>query len=106
MASGNRILVTGATGFLGRHGLAPLQRLGFEVHAVSSQPLSDAGSAEVRWHRANLFQVREMQAVMESARPTHLLHFAWYAEPGRFWNSPINFDWLNATLSLLKAFAE
>jgi nucleoside-diphosphate-sugar epimerase len=106
MASGKRILVTGATGFLGRHGLAPLRRLGFEVHAVSSKPVVDAGSTEVRWHRANLFEVREMRAVLESARPTHLLHFAWYAEPGRFWDSPINLDCLTATLSLLKAFAE
>ena len=30
-----RVLVTGATGFIGRHVLAPLQDLGFEVHAVA-----------------------------------------------------------------------
>ncbi|MBW8887534.1 MAG: NAD(P)-dependent oxidoreductase [Fibrobacteres bacterium] len=106
MSSGNRILVTGASGFLGRNSLVPLQRLGFEVHALSSKPAADAVSGQVRWHQANLFEVRQTQAVVESVRPTHLLHFAWYAEPGRFWNSPINLDCLTATLSLLKAFAE
>jgi len=30
-----KILVTGASGFIGRHTLAPLLQAGYEVHAVS-----------------------------------------------------------------------
>jgi nucleoside-diphosphate-sugar epimerase len=37
-------------------------------------------------------------------RPTHLLHLAWYAEPGAFWESPENERWLAASLALLDAF--
>ena len=33
-----RVLVTGASGFLGRHAIAPLLERGFEVHAVSRNP--------------------------------------------------------------------
>ncbi len=105
MATGERILVTGATGFLGRHALAPLRRQGFEVHALSSRPVTGQAATEAVWHQADLLDAGQTQAVLESIRPTHLLHFAWYAEHGRFWNSPFNLDWLSATLSLLKAFA-
>ena len=38
-------------------------------------------------------------------RPTHLLHFAWYAEPVAFWQSPENERWLAASVRLLEAFA-
>ena len=38
--------------------------------------------------------------------PTHLLHLAWYAEPGLFWRSPENLRWVEASLRLLRAFAE
>ncbi|MEZ4330502.1 MAG: NAD-dependent epimerase/dehydratase family protein [Myxococcota bacterium] len=33
-----RVLVTGATGFIGHHTLAPLVARGYEVHALSSRP--------------------------------------------------------------------
>jgi len=111
MTSPHRILVTGARGFIGRLALVPLQRLGFEVHAVSREPANiHAGHAGdspgVVWHEVDLLESRESRALVESIRPTHLLHFAWYAEHGLFWNSPCNLDWLSATASLLKAFAE
>ncbi|MEO6097431.1 MAG: NAD-dependent epimerase/dehydratase family protein [Fibrobacteria bacterium] len=98
--------MTGASGFLGRHALAPLRRLGFEVHAVTSMPVDGIGPTDVHWHRTDLLDAGQSQAVLESVRPTHLLHFAWYAEHGRFWNSPLNLDWISSTLSLLKAFVE
>jgi len=37
-------------------------------------------------------------------RPTHLLHSAWVAVPGRFWRDPENLDWLQGGLALLRAF--
>jgi nucleoside-diphosphate-sugar epimerase len=111
MKSPERILVTGATGFLGRHALAPLRGLGFEVHAVSSKPVDaeprdGLGPEEAHWHRADLLDAEQSQALIRSVRPTHVLHFAWYAEHGRFWSSPLNLDWINATLALLKAFVD
>lgn len=43
---------------------------------------------------------------MMKVRPTHLLHFAWYAEPGLFWESPENLRWLEASIFLLRSFRE
>jgi nucleoside-diphosphate-sugar epimerase len=99
-----RVMLTGATGFVGRHAIAPLLAAGYEVHAVSSREVPAAG--DVRWHRVDLLDSEQVVRAMEKMRPTHLLHFAWYAEPGRFWRSPENFRWLEASLALLRHFRQ
>ncbi len=100
-----RVLVTGATGFIGRHALTPLRNLGFEVHATARSVPEDS-PAEIHWHAVDLFAPDAVDALLAIIRPTHLLHFAWYAEHGKFWESPYNLDWLGASVTLLRAFAE
>jgi nucleoside-diphosphate-sugar epimerase len=39
-------------------------------------------------------------------QPSHLLHLAWYAEPGRYWTSRENLRWVRATLDLVTAFVD
>ena len=43
---------------------------------------------------------------MTRVRPESLLHLAWYAEHGRYWTSVENVRWVEATLRLLRAFAQ
>jgi nucleoside-diphosphate-sugar epimerase len=93
----SRILLTGATGFIGRH---VLPRLNGEVHAVTTHP-PPAGDG-VRWHRADLLSSAEIVA---EVRPDVLVHLAWYVEPGRYWTAPANIRWVEASLALLRAFA-
>lgn len=101
-----RVLLTGATGFIGRHAVAPLLRRGYEVHAVSSKsPDESDAAAAVRWHRADLLDGGDVSKLMRAVEPTHLLHFAWYAVPGKYWTSPENFRWVRASLDLLEAFS-
>jgi nucleoside-diphosphate-sugar epimerase len=103
MTLDRRVLVTGASGFIGRHALAPLVERGFEVHAVCERrPLA---IADVLWHEADLLAPGRSEALLESLRPTHLLHFAWYAVPGRYWTSSENTRWLEASIALAGAFA-
>jgi nucleoside-diphosphate-sugar epimerase len=97
-----RVLVTGASGFVGRQTLAPLRALGFEVHAVSRHP----GVADAIWHGADLLDAGAPARLCDRVRPTHLLHLAWYAEPGRYWTAPENLDWVSASTRLLRAFAD
>jgi nucleoside-diphosphate-sugar epimerase len=102
----SRVLVTGASGFIGRHALAPLAAAGFEVHAVtSSRPPADA-PAGVLWHRADLLAPDDAASLVGEVRPTHLLHFAWYTRPGAYWTASENLDWVAASLRLLRAFGE
>ena len=98
-----RVLVTGATGFIGRHTLAPLAARGFDVHAITSHAV-EARDPVARWHSVDLFDRHAVSALMASLRPSHLLHFAWYAEPGKFWSSPHNLSWTAASLDLLMDF--
>jgi nucleoside-diphosphate-sugar epimerase len=105
-----RVLVTGAGGFIGHASIAPLLAAGFEVHAVLSPEgaarNSDAAAdrTRVQVRRANLLDLGAIDALVEAVRPTHLLHFAWIATPGVYWQSEENFRWLAASQTLLRSF--
>ena len=107
-----RVLLTGATGFIGRHCLPSLLASGYDVHAVSSKP--NPGSrvfphspnlADVNWHQTDLLDAEQVAKLVASLKPTHLLHFAWFVAPGKFWTSPENLRWVQASVELLNAFA-
>jgi len=98
-----RVLVTGASGFVGRHSLPLLIERGYEVHAVARGAIPAA--AELRWHACDLLDDRAVGALLAEVRPSHLLHLAWYAVPGSFWSAPENLDWAAATLRLVRGFA-
>ena len=95
-----RYLVTGASGFLGSACLPLLIESGYEVHAVSRVARDDVG---VTWHRADLLNENPAR-LLELIQPTHLLHLAWIADPGEFWESPLNSHWLTSSRALLDAF--
>ncbi len=99
-----RVLVTGATGFIGRHSLPALKAKGFEIHAafIGEQPNF---TPEIHWHEADLLDDLQAKLLLEKVSPTHLLHFAWYAEPKLYWTSPENLRWLEASVNLLRYFA-
>jgi nucleoside-diphosphate-sugar epimerase len=100
-----RVLVTGATGFIGRQVLAPLVEAGHEVHAVARGAPGQPGPAAVSWHAGDLLAPGAAERIVAAVRPTHLLHLAWYVEHGRFWTGLENVRWVEATLALLRAFA-
>ena len=98
-----RVLLTGATGFIGRHCLRFLSASGYEVHAVSSR-VPNGNQSGVQWHQVDLLDVGQATELIATVGPTHLLHFAWYAVPGQYWSSLENFRWVQASLGLLQAF--
>jgi nucleoside-diphosphate-sugar epimerase len=94
-----RVLVTGASGFIGRALLPVLVARGFEVHAVarSAQPAISG----VRWHAADLLTAAGRAHALSAARPTHLVHLAWEVRPGRYREDPVNRLWVEASIDLL-----
>ena len=99
------VLLTGASGFVGRPTLDALLARGFEVHAVSRRAPPAIG-AGVTWHNADLLDASARRDLITRTRPTHLLHLAWYVEYGKFWTARENSDWLEASLDLLQLFAD
>jgi nucleoside-diphosphate-sugar epimerase len=98
-------LVTGGSGFVGRMTLAALGRRGFEVVALTSQAAARRPEVDgVRWVTADLLGDDDVEGLLAKLAPSHLLHLAWYAEPGAFWRSPDNVRWVEASLRLLRAF--
>jgi nucleoside-diphosphate-sugar epimerase len=106
---GRRVLVSGASGFIGRWSVPPLLRMGFEVHAVLSPKAIGSLPAELVGavtHVADLLNEAQAADLMLRVRPSHLLHFAWVATPGVYWQSEENFRWLAASDYLLGRFLD
>ena len=79
---------------------------GYEVHAVrSKEGVTVAPHTESHWHQVDLLNAAQVSRLLEQVRPTHLLHCAWYAVPGKYWSSPENFRWVEASSHLFKSFA-
>jgi nucleoside-diphosphate-sugar epimerase len=95
-----RILLTGATGFIGREVVRPLLATGAEIHVLGR---TDPGVPGVRHHPVDLLGDTDLAAV-RAIGATHLVHLAWNAEPG-FWTAPENQDWVAASIRLVRAFA-
>ena len=97
-----KILVTGASGFIGKHTLPLLSQTGHEIHAISFKKKKNEPG--IKWHQADLKNSSFTKRLIAKIRPTHLLHFAWCAEPGKFWTDPANNEWVEASLDLIKTF--
>jgi nucleoside-diphosphate-sugar epimerase len=100
-----RVLVTGAAGFVGRFALPELVARGYQVFATDLRPPAHEEPG-VAFRTADLLAPGEPAGLLAWARPTHLLHLAWYAAHGRFWNAPENLACVQASLALLRAFRE
>lgn len=98
-----KILVTGASGFIGRHILPLLVSQGFEVIGLGRQARPEPEG----WRQVvgDLLDTAFVEGLMARERFSHLLHLAWIATPGTYWTSLENLAWVQASLGLVRAFA-
>jgi dTDP-6-deoxy-L-talose 4-dehydrogenase (NAD+) len=100
------VLLTGATGFVGRQVLRSLRGRGVPVRVVvregSQDRLEDAAALAGVVTTRDLFaeDARWWAAACEGVDT--VLHVAWYAEPGRYLQSPKNLDCLAGTVQLAR----
>jgi nucleoside-diphosphate-sugar epimerase len=94
-----RVLVTGASGFVGRHLISKLLNEDIE-HIILGRNTPD----DRKNIRADLLSCSDLQVKIQKFKPTHLIHLAWYAEHGKYWESPLNIDWMIATQRLIESF--
>lgn len=101
-----RVLVTGATGFLGSHLTRHLLEAGHEPLALvvpgnDLRRLSDIAS-DLRLIYGTLQGIAELRAELCTWRPQACIHLAWYTEPGKYLHAKENIDSLQGSLSLLQ----
>lgn len=98
-----KVLLTGATGFIGRHTIPYLLSEGYEIHAITRN--DQFLSPLVQNHQADLFNDSDIKQLIRTIQPSHLLHLAWYAKHGKFWSSEINLECVKSSIQLIQEFA-
>lgn len=103
MSCCKKVLVIGASGFIGKEALKPLQGLGFEVFALTRKAFeNDTGITQIK---GDIFDEAFVKSVFKEIKITHLLNFAW-ATTEDYLSSNINFEYVKAGINLLKYFKE
>jgi nucleoside-diphosphate-sugar epimerase len=105
MKAAKRVLLTGASGFIGRHTIRELQARGYEIHAVGRHPFTQP-PVDLFQHTLDLADDHRMRRVIRAIAPTHLMHLAWDVTPAAFWSSSTNLEWVAISLRLYRAFFE
>ena len=99
-----RVLITGVSGFAGRHLAAVCAAEGAEVHGLV-RPGGSPAPEGVRAHAAGISDAAEVAAVLAAADPDLVFHLAGAASVGRSFGDPMG-TWeanLTGTLSVLEA---
>ncbi len=103
------VLLTGASGFVGRQVLSALSANGVKVRLVlrKKQLLSELAipAAESIRYSPNIFQESLEWWKTTCEGVDMVIHCAWYAEPGKYLHSSLNLDCLIGTLNFAKAAA-
>ncbi len=92
-------MLTGATGFVGRYVARELVRQGIEYVSIQRGLASNDRAIQV-----DLLGTNDFESLFQKVKPTHLVHTAWYAEHGKYWDSELNLQWVLATKRLVEAF--
>lgn len=100
-----KILITGASGFIGSSCLNLLKTKDFEVHALSSKIRNNNEGNNIYWHKVNLTSHEEIKHIIEKVKPESLLHLAWDLSKDKYLNSE-NFTWVKTGIDLLRVFHE
>ena len=86
-----KVLVTGASGFIGSHTISLLKNKGYSVIGLDKD-------------NCNLLDVNNIREIVQKENASHLLHFAWFVKHGEFWTSLQNYEWLTASIELVRQF--
>lgn len=97
-----KILLTGATGFIGRHVVSELIERGYEVFAPSNS-VSLPETKGLTQIKLDLLNTEAVEKFLQEQKFENLIHLAWYTGP-KCHSSDLNLDWTSLSINLLKSF--
>lgn len=101
-----RVIVTGATGFIGQWCVRGLLARGWHVCTISSKANQAPYSSQITPIQADLLNSHEHERVIKTAAASHLLHLSWCVEHSSFKTTRENIQHLTASIEFIKKFAE
>lgn len=97
-----KVLLTGATGLIGKELIAPLKQNGFEIYAITTQNIQ---KDNVNWLKGDIFDELSIKNVVSEVKPEYLLNLAWVTT-GDYLNSELNYKFFDAGKKLLQCFRD
>lgn len=98
-----RVLITGATGLIGRMVVRVLKEHGHHIIALSRSGGPVEGADQTI--PCDLLVGESIEQAVAQSGATDLVHLAWYRGTDNRWSTPLNLDWAAASLQLVRAFA-
>ena len=96
------VIITGATGLIGKEALDYLLKDGFEIYAITTKEINDS---KINWIKCDLFDHKSLGKVFVDVKPHYLLNFAWITG-GDYLTNPINTKYKEAGVKMLNFFKE
>ncbi len=99
-----KILITGASGFIGRACIEKLKEMPFEVHTISRTAIPTSAKNIIS-HACDILNIDDTIALTQKIKADYLLHLAWFVEHPIFWISIQNIPYISASAMLYHAFS-
>ena len=97
-----KVLITGASGFIGRQVTKQMLERGYTVYAPSIAPVPEEQEGVVQ-SKLDFFDREALRAYLQEHKFENMIHLAWYVGP-KCHMSPGNADWLGLSLDMIKEF--
>jgi nucleoside-diphosphate-sugar epimerase len=108
----HKIILTGATGFIGRYVLEELSNNPFyEVYCITNKETVSEKHKNIHQYHVDLLDFTKagddkLRLLLEEIKPDSCLHLAWYTGHKDYLISPLNLQWQEASIRLINYFYE
>lgn len=103
-----KLLIIGCSGFIGR---AIVNKINsgklfeeYEVFCSYNKNKPDLHSSNIQYLQLDLMSSDNIDNLFKKIRPNYLINLAWFVKHKECWGSLVNYDFVKATIDLLRSF--